>query len=98
MSLTTNVGPESRAQTRSVATLTNLTFGEVDPRGVEPVSRLLLSLVSLDQDVYRLDAGKDSDDLGVDPRNRAELAGPVVAVVRPGEPRPLCGSHSAGIR
>ncbi len=85
-SLTTNVGPESRSQTRSVAALKNRTRSRSTPTAIELVGHPALHRAIADDDVDRLDAAQVPDDLGVDPGDRRELAGPVVAVVRPGDP------------
>ena len=59
---------------------------EVDAHGVELVGDPALHRPAADDDVDHLDAAQVADDLGVDPGDRRELAGPVVAVVRPGDP------------
>ena len=53
---------------------------EVDAHGVELVGDPVLHRAVADDDVDALDAAQVADDLGVDPRDRRELAGPVVAI------------------
>ena len=81
-----NVGPESRSQPRSVAALKNCTRVEFHPRPIEQVGNRALHRATGYYDVHGLDAAEMADDLGVDPGNGRELARPVVAVVRPGDP------------
>ncbi len=83
---TTNVGPESRSQTRSVAALKNRTASRLTPAASSRSATRRFIGAAADDDVHLLDAAQVADDLGVDPGNRSELAGPVVAVVRPGDP------------
>ena len=59
---------------------------EVHPHLVQALGGSDLHLPPLDHDVDPLDPAQVPDDLGVDPGHRRELAGPVVAVVGPGDP------------
>jgi hypothetical protein len=60
--------------------------GEVDARAREHSPRLRLVGAVLDQDPRRLPRRDPADDLRIDPRDRAEAAGPVGRVVRPADP------------
>ena len=62
--------------TRSRSTPARSSWSATRPCILRPLTRTLT----------RLDAAQVPDDLGVDPGDRRELAGPVVAVVGPGDP------------
>ncbi len=59
---------------------------DVDPGGVKPVGCPALHRTVADHDVNGLGPAEHANDLGVHPRDRSELTGPVLAVMRPGNP------------
>jgi hypothetical protein len=96
----TKMGPESRSQTRSVGQWWKWQAGEVGAAALEHGGGAALGGLVVDQDVDVFDAGEMADDLGVDPGDGLEFAGPVLGVVRPGDPGggvglPL-GGHADG--
>ena len=84
--LFTKIGPESRSHTRSVCQWWKWSPGEVGPSAAEQAVGAALGGEVVDEDVDVFDAGEMADDLGVDPRDGLELAGPVLGVVGPGDP------------
>ena len=73
--------------------------GEVGALAAEHASGTLLGGEVVDQDVNVFDVREEADDLGVDPGDGLELAGPVGGVVGPGDPgggvRGPLGGHAA---
>ena len=59
---------------------------QVDSHAFELIRHAALHRLAADDDVHRFDAAQVPDDLGIDPRHRRELSGPVVAIVRPRDP------------
>ena len=60
---------------------------QVYAAAVQDFSRTISSGGIIDDDAHPLNAGEVTDNVGVDPRNRLEFAGPIGEFVRPGEPR-----------
>ena len=82
----TKIGPKSRVQPRLVGTMKKSTAARFAPL-FSGCGGALASLVAvLHQDAHALDAREMAHDVGIDPGNRREFAGPVGALVRPGEP------------
>jgi hypothetical protein len=82
----TKMGPESRSQTRSVGQWWKWRRARFAPPRLQDGGGAALGGEVVDQDVDVFDAGEMADDLGVDPGDGLELAGPVVGVVGPGDP------------
>ena len=60
--------------------------GEVGSGAAEEAGGTVLGVGVVDEDVDVFDSGEVADDLGVDPGDGLELAGPVLGVVGPGDP------------
>ena len=60
--------------------------GEVRSGATEEAGGAAFGIGGVDEDVDAFDLGEVSDDLGVDPGDGLEFAGPVVGVVGPGDP------------
>ena len=82
----TPVGAESRSHTRSVGT----TWKRIRSSRAACAVEHLAADSTISSDWQRISTGscigEDARDLGVDPRNRTEFAGPVRLVMRPGDP------------
>ncbi len=76
-------GPDTIGGPGVKENLIQIRAGALEDTGREP-----LGLTVLDEDVHFLARGEQTNDLSVDPRDGLEFAGPVFAIVRPGEP---CG-------
>ncbi len=77
--------------------------GEVGSGAAKEVVGAALGVGVVDEDVDVFDAGEVTDDLGVDPGDGLELAGPVFGVVGPGDPgggvrRPFGGHAISRLR
>ena len=59
---------------------------EVDADSIKLVGHASFARSAADHDLNPFDPAQMADDLGVDPTDRRELAWPVVAIVRPGDP------------
>ncbi len=95
------MGPESRSQTRSVGQWWKWTRARLAPPRREDGGGAAFGGEVVDEDVDVFDAGEVADDLGVDPGDGLEFAGPVFGVVGPGDPGggvggPLGGHAVAG--
>ena len=82
----TPIGAESRSHTRSVGTTWSRTHRAGRRARRAPTRGVTRRSFVVAQDLDRLVTGDDARDLGVDPRNRAELARPVGLVMRPADP------------
>jgi hypothetical protein len=78
--------------------LVEVEAGEVGSGATEEIGGAAFGFVVVDEDVDVFDAREMTNDLAVDPRDGLEFAGPVVGVMRPGDPgggvRSPLGGHA----
>ncbi len=78
--------------------LVEVETGEIGSGAAEVADGAVFGVGIVDEDVDGLDLGEVADDFGVDPGNGLKFSGPVLGIVRPGDPgggmRSPLGGHA----